>query len=373
MRGRFFDRWILSSKLPRLRIQSEVDEAASAATVRVEQLGDIFDLPLTVRLQYTDGRIEEVLLHVSDRTVSERIPLNGRLRRIVAKDERVGVAAAVGHAGSLRVDDRCRLRVGELDADRGLAEDAGDVVVTSQEPATEEVRPVDGVGRPQPRVLRVGRLDEPWLERIERRPDPVTEALGKSLRVVHRPHVEEGIELLAATLGGDSDMDVRIAAARELRRFADPVAYESLGLALQEDDPALQLGGSAGFPEGDSPLLDVPVVELEEGSAESAASLLDLPRSSGEVGAVDGPEEGPHSSHVAEQLAEADVYQKYGLEEKARERLLEVVHVAPDNLTARRRLKAIYRDRRQAEEACAETLAMLMMLPRWALTMCSKA
>ena len=35
-------------------------------------------------------------------------------------------------------------------------------------------------------------------------------------------------------------MDVRIAAARELRRFPDRVAYEALGLALQEDDPALQ-------------------------------------------------------------------------------------------------------------------------------------
>jgi len=134
------------------------------------------------------------------------------------------------------------------------------------------------------------------------------------------------------------------------------------GLAALEADSALQLGGSAGFPEGDSSLLDVPVVELPEGSAESAASLLDLPPSTGEAGAVDRPEEDAHSSHVAEQLAEADVYQKYGLEEKARERLLEVVRIAPDNLTARRRLKAIYRDRRQTGEACAETLAIARIL-----------
>jgi hypothetical protein len=51
---------------------------------------------------------------------------------------------------------------------------------------------------------------------------------------------KEAPELLAVTLGSDSDMDVRIAAARELRRFPDRVAYEALGLALQEDDPALQ-------------------------------------------------------------------------------------------------------------------------------------
>ena len=134
------------------------------------------------------------------------------------------------------------------------------------------------------------------------------------------------------------------------------------GLAPLETDSALQEEGSAGVPEGDSSLLDVPVVELAEGSEGSAASLLDLPTSVEEAGAADRPEEDAQSSQVAEQLAEADVYQKYGLEEKARERLLEVVHIAPDNLTARRRLKAIYRDRRQTEEACAEMLAIARIL-----------
>jgi len=51
---------------------------------------------------------------------------------------------------------------------------------------------------------------------------------------------KQAVELLAATLGSDSDIDVRIAAARELRRFPEPMAYEALGLALQENDPALQ-------------------------------------------------------------------------------------------------------------------------------------
>lgn len=31
-----------------------------------------------------------------------------------------------------------------------------------------------------------------------------------------------------------------MAAARELRRFQDPLAYQALGLALQDEDPALQ-------------------------------------------------------------------------------------------------------------------------------------
>lgn len=51
---------------------------------------------------------------------------------------------------------------------------------------------------------------------------------------------EEALQRLAETLGTDTDLDVRIAAARELRRFEDPTAYQALGLALQDPDPALQ-------------------------------------------------------------------------------------------------------------------------------------
>jgi hypothetical protein len=60
---------------------------------------------------------------------------------------------------------------------------------------------------------------------------------------------KEALELLAASLGSDSDKDVRIAAARELRRFPDRVAYEALALALQDDDPALQYRAVASLKE----------------------------------------------------------------------------------------------------------------------------
>jgi tetratricopeptide (TPR) repeat protein len=65
---------------------------------------------------------------------------------------------------------------------------------------------------------------------------------------------------------------------------------------------------------------------------------------------------------AVEQLAEAEVYLKYGLTEKARERLLEVVRLAPDNLGARRRLKSVYLERPQVEEACGEVLAIARIL-----------
>jgi tetratricopeptide (TPR) repeat protein len=110
------------------------------------------------------------------------------------------------------------------------------------------------------------------------------------------------------------------------------------------------------------PVEEFPVVEIPDAVEPSSESLLDLDPSASEVAAFAPAEDAEPSSQVAEQLAEADVYQKYGLEEKARERLLEVVRLAPDNLTARRRLAAIYRDRRQRDEACGEILALARLL-----------
>jgi tetratricopeptide (TPR) repeat protein len=73
-------------------------------------------------------------------------------------------------------------------------------------------------------------------------------------------------------------------------------------------------------------------------------------------------EEEEATGEVAELLAEAEVYLKYGLSEKARERLLEVVGLKPENLTAHRRLKTLYLERPQAEEASGEVLAIARIL-----------
>lgn len=134
------------------------------------------------------------------------------------------------------------------------------------------------------------------------------------------------------------------------------------GLAPLEDELALQLDGPPAHSDGESVMGDIPVVELPDGSADPPGSLVDLPPSSDQAVVADPPEDDPQSSQVTEQLAEADVYQKYGLTDKARERLLEVIHIAPDHVTARRRLKAIYRERLQTEEASAESLAIARIL-----------
>ena len=61
--SRFFERWVFDSGIPRVRYTTSV--TADEVTVRFEQLGEVYDLPVTVTVQYADGRVEEEV--VADR------------------------------------------------------------------------------------------------------------------------------------------------------------------------------------------------------------------------------------------------------------------------------------------------------------------
>lgn len=50
----------------------------------------------------------------------------------------------------------------------------------------------------------------------------------------------ESIAVLGDRIANDEDHDVRMAAARELANFSDPEAIKSLGVALDDSNPALQ-------------------------------------------------------------------------------------------------------------------------------------
>ena len=83
---RFFARWIYGSTLPKLKVGYRVD--GQDVVVRVEQIGDLFDLPVTISLQYADRKNGDVLVKVTDRVVEQRVPLAGVLRGIdVSKDD----------------------------------------------------------------------------------------------------------------------------------------------------------------------------------------------------------------------------------------------------------------------------------------------
>jgi hypothetical protein len=81
---RFFERWIYGSSLPRLTVGYRVEPTSTGqqAVIHVEQTGDVFDVPLTLTLQYVDGREVSVTVPITDRVVDLPIPLTGTLRGV---------------------------------------------------------------------------------------------------------------------------------------------------------------------------------------------------------------------------------------------------------------------------------------------------
>jgi hypothetical protein len=77
---RFFDRWIYSAQIPSLRFTYAAD--GHTLQVRFEQIGDIYDIPVTVTVLYADGTNEDVLVRVTEKTVEQRIPLKSALRGV---------------------------------------------------------------------------------------------------------------------------------------------------------------------------------------------------------------------------------------------------------------------------------------------------
>jgi aminopeptidase N len=78
---RFFDRWIHGSDIPTLRYSSTIQP--SEVLVQFDQDSNmIFDVPVTVTLQYPDGRLQDVTVSVSDAHVEQRIPTRGTVRDV---------------------------------------------------------------------------------------------------------------------------------------------------------------------------------------------------------------------------------------------------------------------------------------------------
>jgi hypothetical protein len=77
---RFFERWVLDVSLPRVRFTTST--AGQTAIVRYEQTGDVFDVPVTATLQYSDGRSEDVVVLVTEASGEQRFPLSGTLRSV---------------------------------------------------------------------------------------------------------------------------------------------------------------------------------------------------------------------------------------------------------------------------------------------------
>lgn len=96
---RFFERWIYGSTLPRLTYSYRVESTpeGQAVALHFEQTGEIFDVPITVTLQYANRRPVDVLIPINDRRVDARVPLEGPLRSVdISRDD--GTLAEVSKA-----------------------------------------------------------------------------------------------------------------------------------------------------------------------------------------------------------------------------------------------------------------------------------
>lgn len=79
---RFFERWIYNSTLPQITMASRLAAHDRTLELRFEQTGEIFDVPITVVVSYTDRPSAEVIVPVTDRVVEWRVPLEGTFRTV---------------------------------------------------------------------------------------------------------------------------------------------------------------------------------------------------------------------------------------------------------------------------------------------------
>lgn len=93
--GRFFEQWIFGDRLPQVSFTSKVEErdAGGEAILRFEQSGDIYDLPVTVTVEYADNTTSTAIVKLRDRIVETRLPLTGKVRKIDVNRDQAALGA----------------------------------------------------------------------------------------------------------------------------------------------------------------------------------------------------------------------------------------------------------------------------------------
>jgi aminopeptidase N len=83
---RFFQQWIYGATIPRVKVAYRLE--GPEVVLRIEQVGEVFDLPVTVSLQYVDRKPVDVLVPVTEQVVERRVLLAGVLRGVeISKDD----------------------------------------------------------------------------------------------------------------------------------------------------------------------------------------------------------------------------------------------------------------------------------------------
>ena len=78
---RFFTRWIYGALLPHLRFTYKIEP--DAVVVRFEQVGDLFDVPVMVTLEYANSSTD-VIVPITEPITEQRIPVKGIVKDVEA-------------------------------------------------------------------------------------------------------------------------------------------------------------------------------------------------------------------------------------------------------------------------------------------------
>jgi hypothetical protein len=85
---RFFDQWIYGSAIPRVKVQYRVE--GSELAVHIDQLGEAFDIPVVLSVEYADRSRANLVVPVTERSVDRRFPLSAAIRSVeVNKDDAI--------------------------------------------------------------------------------------------------------------------------------------------------------------------------------------------------------------------------------------------------------------------------------------------
>lgn len=79
---RFFEGWIHSSGTPVVKFSWAPEPGEPAVTLRFEQVGRVFDIPVTATITYADRTTDATTVVVRDQTGDTRIPVRGEVKRI---------------------------------------------------------------------------------------------------------------------------------------------------------------------------------------------------------------------------------------------------------------------------------------------------
>ncbi len=80
----YFDRWIYGSSLPRLKFSYTIEPGA--VVVRFEQIGERFELPVTVTLKHAASSTD-VMVPVTEQVTTQRIPVTSPVRGVGVNED----------------------------------------------------------------------------------------------------------------------------------------------------------------------------------------------------------------------------------------------------------------------------------------------